>query len=541
MNVQYDLVVDFKRPSKSNTIIVSENDDRSRVCHFILVQDKQPMDMTDVVSADIIGTKPDGTVVFDTSNVEIVRNEAGDYLNELMYTVPGNLTSVSGTVTMRIRILSETSKIESFDFYLVVRNSLYNEDDEIDKETYDGFRELLEQCQKTLEEMKKYAGEATRPNPFPISITVEDDTYTYSGISPVELSITNVAYVGEDLVIETEALEESSVEKCREYAHTCEEAKVVALEGIKAAENAMAAAATSSENADNSEANALVSEGYAVGTQNGEPVVDPDSPYYHNNSKYWSELSKGGGSEVNWNQLETSGTHIADITINGETTEVYAPEGSGGGTDVQWNQIATEGQKIAEITINGEKTDVYASNGGSGASTWSEITEKPFSSIGSGLKVENDVLSAVGGSGSVTEYGTSEQFESEKDNLPIGTEYLITDDCEDVIYTEEEQSIGKWLGKRLYRKVIVRNNLSLPNYSSQSISVDFTQDIGTNVIQIIKAEVVIFDENNGQSASVPCQIAHSEGENSYKVKCLDSWGGSIYRYVYFILEYTKEN
>ena len=333
MNVQYDLVVDFKRPSKSNTIIVSENDDRSRVCHFILVQDKQPMDMTDVVSADIIGTKPDGTVVFDTSNVEIVRNEAGDYLNELMYTVPGNITSVSGTVTMRIRILSETSKIESFDFYLVVRNSLYNEDDEIDKETYDGFRKLLEQCQKTLEEMKKYAGEATRPNPFPISITVEDDTYTYSGISPVELSITNVAYVGEDLVIETEALEESSVEKCREYAHTCEEAKVVALEGIKAAENAMAAAATSSENAENSEANALVSEGYAVGTQNGEPVVDPDSPYFHNNSKYWSELSKGGGSEVNWNQIETSGTHIADITINGETTEVYAPEGGGSVTE----------------------------------------------------------------------------------------------------------------------------------------------------------------------------------------------------------------
>lgn len=359
MNVQYDLVVDFKRPSKSNTIIVSENDDRSRVCHFILVQDKQPMDMTDVVSADIIGTKPDGTVVFDTSNVEIVRNEAGDCLNELMYTVPGNLTSVSGTVTMRIRILSETSKIESFDFYLVVRNSLYNEDDEIDKETYDGFRELLEQCQKTLEEMKKYAGEATRPNPFPISITVEDDTYTYSGISPVELSITNVAYVGEDIVIETEALEESSVEKCKNYAQTCAEAEVVALEGKKAAEKAMVAAATSSENADNSEANALVSEGYAVGTQNGEPVVDPDSPYYHNNSKYWSELSKGGGSEVNWSQLETSGTHIADITINGETTEVFAPEGSGsGGSVVEWKQLITWGTSIAEITIDGKKTSV---------------------------------------------------------------------------------------------------------------------------------------------------------------------------------------
>lgn len=400
MNVQYDLVVDFKRPSKSNTIIVSKNDDRSRVCHFILVQDKQPMDMIDVISADIIGTKPDGTVVFDTTNVDIVRDKNKNLLNELMYTIPGDLTSVSGTVTMRIRILSKTSKIESFDFYLVVRNSLYNEDDEIDKETYDGFRDLLEECQKTLEEMKKYAGEATRPNPFPISITVEDDTYTYSGVSPVNFSITNVAYVGEDIVIETEALEESSVEKCKNYAQTCAEAEVVALEGKKAAEKAMVAAATSSENA-------LVSEGYAVGTQNGEPVVDPDSPYYHNNSKYWSEFSKGGGSEVNWNQLKTSGTHIADITINGETTEVFAPEGSGGAstwseiaekpfstigsglkvendvlsadgsTDVQWNQIQTDGTKIAEIIVDGVSTNVFAPTGEGGTSDYSELSNKP--------------------------------------------------------------------------------------------------------------------------------------------------------------------
>ena len=38
----------------------------------------------------------------------------------------------------------------------------------------------------------------------------------------------------------------------------------------------------------------LQSEGYALGTQDGVPV-DVDSPYYHNNSKWWSEHPVGGG------------------------------------------------------------------------------------------------------------------------------------------------------------------------------------------------------------------------------------------------------
>lgn len=42
----------------------------------------------------------------------------------------------------------------------------------------------------------------------------------------------------------------------------------------------------------------------------------------------------GGGTDVQWNQLTSSGTHIADITIDGETTEVFAPNGGGGGSDV---------------------------------------------------------------------------------------------------------------------------------------------------------------------------------------------------------------
>lgn len=48
----------------------------------------------------------------------------------------------------------------------------------------------------------------------------------------------------------------------------------------------------------------------------------------------------GGGSVVGWNQKVSEGVNIADISINGETTPVYAPEG-GGGEQVQsdWEQV----------------------------------------------------------------------------------------------------------------------------------------------------------------------------------------------------------
>lgn len=44
--------------------------------------------------------------------------------------------------------------------------------------------------------------------------------------------------------------------------------------------------------AEGAKVNSLTSEGYALGTQNGDPVAE-DSPYYHNNSKYYCERAEG--------------------------------------------------------------------------------------------------------------------------------------------------------------------------------------------------------------------------------------------------------
>lgn len=41
--------------------------------------------------------------------------------------------------------------------------------------------------------------------------------------------------------------------------------------------------------------------------------------------------SSGSGDEVTWNQIQSSGTKIAEIEINGTSQDVFAPSGGGGG------------------------------------------------------------------------------------------------------------------------------------------------------------------------------------------------------------------
>lgn len=155
----------------------------------------------------------------------------------------------------------------------------------------------------------------------------------------------------------------------------------------------------------------------------------------------------GGGSSVAWNQIQASGDKIAEITINGTSTDVYSPtvptktsdltndsgfltssdvstvamsgdyddltnkpsipsktsdltNDSGfitssalptklsdltndeGFTATSWNQIVQTGTKIAEIDIDGTTTDVYAPTSGGGSYT-----------AGDGIDITSNVIS----------------------------------------------------------------------------------------------------------------------------------------------------
>ena len=79
--------------------------------------------------------------------------------------------------------------------------------------------------------------------------------------------------------------------------------------------------------------------------------------YDGNNSEWVNANPSGGGDSVSWTQLQASGTKIAEIDINGVTTDVYAPTGGGGGNHIYstTEQVVgewTDGKPIYEKTWN---------------------------------------------------------------------------------------------------------------------------------------------------------------------------------------------
>lgn len=75
----------------------------------------------------------------------------------------------------------------------------------------------------------------------------------------------------------------------------------------------------------------------------------------------------------------------------------------------------------------------------------------------------SDEFGSGGGSANIA-YGTTEQFNAQKESAPVGTTFLITDDVggsDGGIYDGEERVIGTWFGKPLYRKTITMSELGL--------------------------------------------------------------------------------
>lgn len=70
----------------------------------------------------------------------------------------------------------------------------------------------------------------------------------------------------------------------------------------------------------------------------------------------------GGGSTVVIEPVLTSGTKIADVSVDGVKKDLYAPTPTPA-TAVTVTPVVTEGTKIASIGVNGQSTDIYAPKG----------------------------------------------------------------------------------------------------------------------------------------------------------------------------------
>lgn len=92
-----------------------------------------------------------------------------------------------------------------------------------------------------------------------------------------------------------------------------------------------------------------------------------------------TNLGGGGGSSSLAGLSDVNLTTPADgqiLTYDGINSEWVNANPSGGGDSVSWSQLQASGTKIAEIDINGVTTDVYAPTGGGGSSVNYSTTEQ---------------------------------------------------------------------------------------------------------------------------------------------------------------------
>ena len=196
MIANYNMIIDFARPSKSNTIVVMENDAETRNCNFKLLFDKEKFDMTGVVTAVVKAVTQSGSTIWDTA--EIKTDDQGNYINELSYLLPLAITENAGNVTMTITLEGENNEtITSFEFYIRSRNTLYEEDDVISADDMDGFRDLLVRSQAALQRMEELVQNNELPNPYPIRFELDGVEYEYKGEAIQAIVLDDVAYLGD--------------------------------------------------------------------------------------------------------------------------------------------------------------------------------------------------------------------------------------------------------------------------------------------------------------------------------------------------------
>lgn len=79
------------------------------------------------------------------------------------------------------------------------------------------------------------------------------------------------------------------------------------------------------------------------------------------------EIEDAGGSGAStWADVANKPFETVGSGLSVDESGALNATGGGSGSSVSWNQIQTSGSKIAEVTIDGTKTDVYAPTGGSG-------------------------------------------------------------------------------------------------------------------------------------------------------------------------------
>ena len=211
----------------------------------------------------------------------------------------------------------------------------------------------------------------------------------------------------------------------------------------------------------------------------------------------------GGGDEVIITPVVTSGTKIADVSVNGVEKDLYCPTPPTP-PEVDITPVVTSGTKIADVSIGGVEKDLYAPT-----PTQVGVTQ---------VQQSGTKIATIGVNGVNTDLYAPES----------GGDVFSSDEVED----------GTWFGEKRYRKSFQATLSSTANYIDVS---------ALNIKNIIKVEGAIKGNNNYQVT-----FPYFESDNYYAYFNYEELNtrlaiftgskmGTYYTQYYFTIYYTKNN
>ena len=180
---------------------------------------------------------------------------------------------------------------------------------------------------------------------------------------------------------------------------------------------------------------ALKSEGYAIGKQNGSDV-SPSSPYYHNNSKYYSQQASGSATSSENDALVSEGyatgkqrgQEVAEGSPYYHNNAKYYSELSDPTAFANMSDVDFDNLQNGQVPVYNSTSQKWEnSSGGGGASALNDLTDVTITSASNGQVLKYDSTNSKwinsADNGAVIDDSTtsaSKVWSSNKTNTEIG-------------------------------------------------------------------------------------------------------------------------
>lgn len=183
---------------------------------------------------------------------------------------------------------------------------------------------------------------------------VNNGAYNLNQIEAMSDKLTRIEQEQDAEIADRIVASEDAADRAEQSAQDAEES---ALAASSSETNAGISETNAGISETNSASSALVSEGWAKGTQNGTPVGNT-SPYYENNSKYYADYTAStvGAHSTALTYLDTYSANVD--TVAGNSTNINAVAGNA--TNI--NTVATNASDVNTVSTNMSDINDIADN-----------------------------------------------------------------------------------------------------------------------------------------------------------------------------------